>query len=458
MSHASSGSGAQRSDSERFAGPLPLVGRTRELAVLEALIEGPDRAASLVLVSGEGGVGKSRLVAELAGRAETRGWDVVRGRAYPVERGVPYALFSDAFLPLLGAMDPDTLTVLSRGGETELSYLFPALAAGRDEDVDAAGSDPEEFRTRLMWNFAEFLKNYSSRSPLLVVLEDLQWADESSLHLLHFLARQAGEQSLVLIGTYNDSDRDRSPQLVKTERSLLSFGAAEVLPLAPLSREQVTELVCRAFTVDAEQVGEFSAMLFGWTQGNAFFLEEIIKALVANGRISSKQGVWIGWDADDFSLPRTIREAVLGRIEPFSDDARTVAELAAVIGTRASYPLLEAISGLPQAALLSALEELCAHLVLKERVEAGAVVYDFAHPLVQQTLYGEFGLQRARGSCTGLWPKRRRPSTAPHRWITRTSWLSTSPGPTRGTSAARQRAISRRRAGRRWSDARTRRR
>ena len=231
---------------------------------------------------------------------------------------------------------------------------------------------------------------------MLVLLEDLQWADASSLHLLRFLARQAGAPSLVLIGTYNDSDRDRSPQLVKTERSLLSLGAAEALRLTPLSREQVTELVCRTFSVDAGQVGEFSAMLFGWTQGNAFFLEEIIKALVANGRISSKQGVWIGWDAEDFRLPRTIRDAVLGRIETFSDDAQTVAELAAIIGTRASYPLLAAISGLPEAALLSALEELCAHVVLTERAEAGTVVYDFAHPLVQQTLYGEFGLQRAR--------------------------------------------------------------
>ena len=377
-------------------GPLPLVGRTHELAVLEELIAGGDRTASLVLVSGEGGVGKSRLVAELAGRAETRGWDVARGRAYPVERGVPYALFADAFMPLLGGMDSDTLTVLSRGGEAELSYLFPALAASRDDAADATGGDPEEFRTRLMWNFAEFLKNYSARSPLLVVLEDLQWADDSSLHLLHFLARQAGEQSLVLIGTYNDSERDRSPQLVKTERSLLSLGAAEALHLAPLNREQVTELVCRAFAVDAAQVREFSAMLFGWTQGNAFFLEEIIKALVANGRISSQQGVWIGWDAEDFRLPRTIRDAVLGRIETFSDDAQTVAELAAVIGTRASYPLLAAISGLPEAALLSALEELCAHSVLNERAEGGTVVFDFAHPLVQQTLYGEFGLQRAR--------------------------------------------------------------
>ena len=165
MSHVSLGSGAQPSDGQRLAGPLPLVGRTRELSVLEALIEAPDPAASLVLVSGEGGVGKSRLVAEFAGRAQTRGWDVVHGRAYPVERGVPYALFADAFLPLLSAMDPDRLTVLSRGGEAELSYLFPALAADREEGADAAGGDPEEFRTRLLWNFAEFLNNFADDVP-----------------------------------------------------------------------------------------------------------------------------------------------------------------------------------------------------------------------------------------------------------------------------------------------------
>jgi hypothetical protein len=174
---ATSGSprGPVSTNSSRLQGPLPLVGRTRELAALEGLLEsGRDRSTSVVIVSGEGGVGKSRLVGELGSRAERRGWKVAYGRAFPVESGIPYALFSDAFLPILRELDGDTLTLLTRGGADELRYLFPAL--GRPAQDEAAG-EPDEVRTRLMWNFAEFLKGYSLRGPLLVILEDLQWAD-----------------------------------------------------------------------------------------------------------------------------------------------------------------------------------------------------------------------------------------------------------------------------------------
>ena len=395
MTHPMSGSGAPRQDGQSPSGPLPLVGRTHELAALEALME--DRAGvSVMFVSGEGGVGKSRIISEICSRAASRGWDVAKGRAYPVETGVPYALFADAFLPILSGMEPSTLTVLSRGGEAELSYLFPALATAREDVAAAAGADPEEFRTRLMWNFAEFLRAYASRTPLLIALEDLQWADDSSLHLLHFLARQAANQPLLIVGTYNDAERDRSPQLVQTERSLVSVGIGDVQRVQPLTQEQVTELICRTFGVSADVIQSFSALLFDWTRGNPFFVEEIVKSLVASGRLKPRDGSWTGWDADDFQLPGTIRDAVLGRIGTFSADAQTVAELAAVIGTRAGYPLLASISGLSESELLAALEELCAHGVLDERAEAGTVVYVFEHPLVRQTLYGEFGLQRAR--------------------------------------------------------------
>jgi len=360
-------------------------------------MEGRGNGASVVIVSGEGGVGKSRLAMELSARAERRGWQVTYGRAFPVEAGVPYALFSDAFLPILREMDRDTLTVLSRGGEAELRCLFPALGRGEDEvEAAAAAGDPDEFRTRLMWNFAEFLKHYAARAPLLCILEDLQWADESSLRLLHFLARQAAGQPILILCTYNDTQRDQSLQLVQTERSLVSLGIGEIRRLEPLTLDQVTELVCLTFSVDSEVVREFSALLFGWTRGNPFFLEEILKSLISAGRLSTGTGTWIGWDADDFSLPGSIRDAVLTRVGAFSEDARAVADLTAIIGARASYPLLSSISGLGEAKLLAALEELCAHRVLEERTESGNVVYDFSHPLVRQTLYDEFGLQRAR--------------------------------------------------------------
>ncbi|HUF75241.1 MAG TPA: AAA family ATPase [Longimicrobiales bacterium] len=353
------------------------------------------RGTSVVIVAGEGGVGKSRLVGELGSRAARRGWKIAYGRAFPVETGVPYALFADAFLPIFRGLDADTLTVLSRGGEAELRYLFPVLAIG-GPPVEAPAGDPDEVRTRLMWNFAEFLKSYAARAPLLCILEDLQWADESSLQLLHFLARQAESQPILILCTYNDTQRDQSLQLVQTERSLLSLGVGEVRRLEPLSLEQVTELVCLTFGVDADVVREFSALLFGWTRGNPFFLEEILKSLIVSGRIGMRSGTWVGWDATDFALPASIRDAVLTRIGALSADARGVAELTAIIGARASYALLASISGLTEAALLEALEELCGHRILDEQAESGSVVYDFSHPLVRQTLYNEFGLQRAR--------------------------------------------------------------
>jgi tetratricopeptide (TPR) repeat protein len=308
--------------------------------------------------------------------------------------GVPYALFSDAFLPILRGMDPDTLTVLSRGGEAELQYLFPAL--GHDQGPADLGGDPDELRTRLMWNFAEFLKSFAGREPILCVLEDLQWADESSLQLLHFLGRQVARHPILFVCTYNDTQRDQSLELVRTERSLVSLGVGEIRRLEPLTLEQVSELVRLTFGVDAEVVREFCALLYGWTRGNPFFLEEILKSLIASGRLTRHAGTWVGWDAEDFGLPGSIRDAVMARVGAVSEDAQAVAELTAIIGARARYPLLASVSGLKERELLAAVEELCAARILDERTESGTVVYDFSHPLVRQTLYNEFGLQRAR--------------------------------------------------------------
>jgi len=397
MSQTAPPRGSASSTGGRLKGALPLVGRTRELAALESLLEvGRADGTSVVIVSGEGGVGKSRLVAELGARAEGRGWKVAYGRAFPVESGVPYALFADAFLPILREIDADTLTVLTRGGAEELRYLFPALGQ-RGPRGEAPAGEPDEVRTRLMWNFAEFLKNYSARSPLLCILEDLQWADESSLQLIHFLARQSEHQPILILCTYNDTQRDQSLHLVSTERSLLSLGLGEVRRLEPLSLEQVNELLCVTFGVDAELVREFGALLFGWTRGNPFFLEEILKSLIESGRLStSPSGAWVGWDVGEFRLPASIRDAVLARVGALPDHVRRIADLTSVIGARASYGLLAFVSGLPDAALLGALQELRTRRILDERAEAGSVVYDFSHPLVRQTLYDELGLQGAR--------------------------------------------------------------
>jgi ATP/maltotriose-dependent transcriptional regulator MalT len=376
-------------------GQFPLVGRKEELAQLEALLE-PRHPVSIALISGQSGSGKTRLAREFAIRAERRGWRVARGRAYPVEQGVPYALFSDALQTHLDALDADTLAVLSRGGERELEYLFPALAPPRSPLRERENVDPEELRTRIFWNFAEFLKSYAARSPLLVCLDDLHWADASSLELIHFLARHISGLPMLLLCTYEAAARDGNPRLVRVERSLISLGIAQTCGLEAFSREQVAELVSRTFSVPAGMVGEFSALLYGWTRGNPFFVGETLKSLVATGALANHKGTWVGWNARDFSLPGSIRDAVITRLARLSTEVQAVAELATVIGSRAPYPLLASISGLEEPQLIAALEQLVATGLLVERAEGGRVVYDFRYPVVRQVLYEELGLQRSR--------------------------------------------------------------
>jgi len=376
--------------------PFPLVGRDAALAAFDRLLDGPTETPRVVFVRGETGVGKTRLALEFIKRAAERGMTVAAGRAYPVEAGAPWSVFSDAWLPVLSGMEASALTVLTRGGDAELRYLFPALGSPLEEPADAAYADPHEFRTRLMWNFAEFVKRYASRTPILCVLEDMQWADDSSLELVHFLARQLQGHPVYLICTYDDQERDHLPQLTQTERSLATHALATLVVLESLDRAQVTELVCAVFDAAPATVEEFTAVLFGWTRGNPFFVEEILKSLVSSGALHREGDVWLGWDARDFKMPGSVRDAIMARLQPVAESTHSLAELAAVVGNRVSYPLLEAVSGQSGESVLTGLEELCASGVLEERTDRGDVVYDFRHPIVRRTIYAELGLQRVR--------------------------------------------------------------
>src|SRR6266542_1332646 len=331
-----------------------------------------------------------------ADAAARRGWNVAVGRAYPVETGVPYALFADALIPVIRKLDPSTLSVLSRGGTAELAYLFPALGDGSSRGRIDATADAAEFKARLLWNFTQFLGRLAAKQPLLIVLDNLQWADASSLELLHFVARQIESQKIVLLCTYNESERDTNQVLKTTEHSLHRLGLLTVLRLQPLAEPNVAELVQKKFNADAQTVRPFVSLLYGWTRGNPFFIEETLKTLIDAGRLRETDGRWTGWDLQTFELPLTVKDAVTARIDRLSPPARSLANIAAVLGARASHDTLAAVSGMDEAAFVSAVEELCAQRVLEEQRSEESVAYDFTHPLVQQVLYSEIGHARAR--------------------------------------------------------------
>jgi DNA-binding CsgD family transcriptional regulator/tetratricopeptide (TPR) repeat protein len=375
--------------------PLPLVGRDGEVAALGAWLD--DAAAGrggTTLLAGVGGVGKTRLVGAITERAARQGWTVTVGRAYPVETGVPYAVFADALTSVLRGLTPAALAVMTRGDAGTLANIYPAFATTPPTPATREGGD---VKSRLHWSFAQFLGQLAAQRPILLVLENLQWADGSSLELLHFVARQIGGERVALLCTYNETELDANPTLRTTEQSLLSLGAARLTRLEPLGSDALQELVREAFRADPASARALAGRLYSWTRGNPFFVEEVLKALVESGALHEQNGSWLGWEAELPGLPRSIRDAVTARVNRLGASARTVANLAAVIGTRTSHDALVAVSGLTERDVLSALDELRAQSVLLEEVQSdGGIAYEFAHPIVREVLYGELGIARGR--------------------------------------------------------------
>lgn len=372
---------------------LPLVGRKTELEQLHRLFGHETRVAPVALLAGDPGVGKSRLVATLAAEARRRGWRVAEGRAYPVETGMPYSVLSDAFLPILREFDDASLTVLTRGTSGDLRQLFPAL--GGAEDVMAEW-DPGESKTRLFWSFTEFLKRLAQRGPLLIVAEDLHWADASSISLLHFLARQLDDEPIRILCTASWGYSRDTEALGHLERSLAGLNALSRLEVQPLDADATGELLQAVFQVGGTPLREFAAQLYEWTHGNPYFLEETLQALVHTGRLYRRDGTWLGWEVRNLELPGSVRDALSLRLGSLSQDARTVADLVAVSGGRAPVRLVGLVGDLDATALMNAVEELTSLSVADEREEGHEVVLELRHPMVRETLYQHLGPSRRR--------------------------------------------------------------
>jgi len=372
--------------------PLPLAGRRDDQTALEHAVERlRGGARSVLFVSGEAGVGKSRLVAALADGCRQGGWQVAEGRAYAVETGVPFAAFSDALVPLLSETGRSALEILSRGGSSALVRLFPALA---DAPLEAESSEEVGERTHLFWSLARVLSGLSGRRPLLLVLDDLHWCDPSSLELLHFLARQLSDAPAAIVGTINEAERDTHPALARVERSLQSAGLSEEHRLAPLSCEAVGELLRESFGVGAAASATFARRLWERTGGNALMIEATLGTLVEQRALRKERGTWVGWEVTDVGPRGPVRSAVLQRLETVSPHARATLEVIAVAGGRARHDVVRSACELSEPELTAALEQLRRRSVLEERVVDGWPVYDLRHPLLGEVLVGEMAAAR----------------------------------------------------------------
>ncbi len=383
----------------------PIVGRERELTQLEQLrVQAAGGDGAVLLVSGDSGIGKTRLVAELARSARAVGWHVMVGQAYALETTIPYAPFADACEPALASIDGNVMLRLTRGDRAVLTALAPSLGGSAAAEVRASGASAAEQHVRLHAGILQLFNRLAERQPVLLVLENLQWADDSSVELFHFLARQLARQRILLVGTWNETERELPHSLRTMVRSLRALGAARDMRLEPLTAAAIGQLVTQRFDVDATSINDVVAALHDATRGNPFFVGQTLDELIDRGTLRHIGGVWVGWHIEQLALPRSVRDVLHARLERLSDNARRLADLIAVIGTAVAHEVVRHAANdstattldAAESELIVAMDELRAHGIVVEQIEQGAITYDVAHPMLRLALVDALGLARER--------------------------------------------------------------
>ncbi len=348
------------------------VGRSVELGRLEAAFA---RASSgvpvTVCIGGEAGVGKTRLVSELAVRVRQTGGRVLLGGCIELGEGaLPFGPVAEALRGLGRELEPAALDEVTGPGRPMLARLLPELGQVPAEPTSVGLAADPSAQARLFEAVLGLLERLAGRSPTVLVVEDVHWADRSTLDLLTFLVHNLQAGALLLVLTYRSDELHRRHPLRPLLAGLDRSGRAERLEVDRFGRADLADLL--AGILGAAPDAGLLERIYGRSQGNAFFAEELLAA---------------GRQDDGRGLPPRLENVVLTRIQVLPDDAQAVLRVAAAACCRIEHGLLVAVAGLPEAELLGALRAAVAHQVLIP--DPATETYAFRHALTQEALHAE---------------------------------------------------------------------
>jgi class 3 adenylate cyclase/tetratricopeptide (TPR) repeat protein len=374
------------------------VGRGEDLARLDEIwAQIGTGQRRIVLVAGEPGIGKTSLCAQFCRKVHGSGALVLYGRS-DEEAVVPYQPFVESIGDILGAFPtsgPTLRSVLQDSGP-ELARLVPQVGGQLGHADDAAGIDPETERYRLFESVTALLARVSGSASAVLVLDDLHWADKPSLLLLRHIARSPRLPRLLILGTYRETDLDRRHPLSEALGDLRREQGYERILLRGLSAGEVRELL---------EVGaghEFSGRglsvpeaIHRETEGNPFFIAEVVRHMVETGKFFQRDGVWVIDVAStaELGLPEGVRDVIGRRLAHLSEQANQMLAQASVLGREFEFSVLASMAGNDDD-VLTAVEEANERGLLVESRERRAASYAFTHALVRQTLYDEMSMPR----------------------------------------------------------------
>jgi DNA-binding SARP family transcriptional activator len=389
----------------------PLVGRERELATLRGLLATAEQATKFklpgqkkaptllrearsnpqtVLLMGDVGIGKTRLAEEIAREARRRGWAITWNRVYPQEASMPYRLWTEI---LRKAIDLGTWQ-RQEVSKSPMLYqplitLLPEISDLLPQVTQSTAQSAEQEQLRLWEATRELLTIISESTPLLIVLDDVQWSDSSSCELLAYLARRVFGLSIVIVGTCRESELDSQHPLRALLADLQHERVVEALPLQPLSDEQIGEIISHRPHLPHPLIQYIQSR----AAGNPFFAEELARTMEVAS--TSQQSTT---SHNTSALPDTISAALNLRLSRLSSACQRLLSKAAVLGSSFEFHHISAMEartpGYSEDIVLDLVEEALQAGMLTEEGTGTRITYQFWHPLLVAHLYD--GLSAAR--------------------------------------------------------------
>jgi class 3 adenylate cyclase len=364
------------------------VGREKEMDELRAGLEDSlSGRGRLMMLVGEPGIGKTRTSEEFATYARLRNVQVLWGRCYEGEGAPAYWPWVQIIRSYVHDKEPKELMSEMGPGAADIAQVVSEVKERLPGLPAPPTLEPEQARFRLFDSITTFLKNASKDKPLMVVLDDLHWADKPSLLLLQFLAKELRGTRLLVLGTYRDVELRRQHPLAQTLGELNRENLSTRVLLRGLTENDVRRFV--EVTAGTSPPDALVAAVYRETEGNPFFVNEIVRLLVADGRLEHAESV-SSWSV---TIPQSVREVVGRRLDHLSEECNRVLTIGAVIGREFGLRLLEKVSEVKGDRLLEALEEAMGARVIAE-LPRSVDQYWFSHALIRETLYEELSTTR----------------------------------------------------------------
>jgi len=379
-----------------------LVGRAVESQQLKQHWDQAQQARGhLVLLSGEPGVGKTRLAQDLIAHAQKSGAIVLRGGCYEYEATTPYLPIVEAFREWVHWQSAEQLRSALGATAPEIAKFAPEIEAKLGGLAANPTLSPSEERLRMFDNAARFLQSLAAQRGLLVFIDDVHWADQGTLSLLHYLLRHLKNDRVLILGAYREIELDRTHPLASALVDWNRERLATRIALGRLSRADTGALLATLFGQESVS-DEFVAALYRETEGNPFFIEEVIKSLIEQGQIYREEGRWGRQETDELAIPQSVKEAIGRRLNRLSDPAVDALRTAAALGKIFPFHELAAVSSADEDALLDALDEASAAQLIRANSRApgaasgGDDSFAFTHDKIREVLYEELNPIRRR--------------------------------------------------------------